>query len=111
MPLNRPRSSRVAIVSLAVSVSRSMPQPQASSQIAPTISSARVPRSSAAASTLGGAFGRERPGGVRIWSTERSTTLTAAGRAAATSTSQKIFMSAEHPEQPQHGEQQRHGRA
>ena len=91
MPLNTPRSSRVAAVSLAVRVSRSMPQPQASSQIAPMIRSARAPRSSAAASTLGGPLASGAPGGVRNGRPTDRRRSTAAGRAAATS---------EQPEQP-----------
>ena len=92
MPLNSPRSSRVTAVSVAARVSRSIPQPHANSQMAPTIRNARVPRSRAAASTLGGPLVSAAPGGVRRWSTDRSTTLTAAGRVAATANSQNAFM-------------------
>ena len=92
MPLNSPRSSRVTVVSVAVREFRSIPQPHARSRMAPTIRTALAPRSSAAASKLGGPLVFGAPGGVRIWFTDRSTTLTAAGRAAATATSQNAFM-------------------
>ncbi len=107
--LNTPRITRVVMVSPAVRVSRSTPKPQARSQMAPMIRNARAPRSSAAASTLGGPFASAVPGGVRTWSTDRSTTLIAAGRPAATSEQPEGRGHAEHPQQPEGREQHRHG--